>query len=156
MLAILASCKNKKNEQEILLKEAELIERQKELEVENELLIEHDAAVHLNPEVQLNLIHCENEKFIIRVDRLKSSDVRYMAWNRPKSSIERPDLILLDGEIEQQGSGGGYHFIFSNGHFTYIIENNLIGASKDATGVFLRILKNGKEELYTKMINLKL
>ncbi|MBC6998612.1 hypothetical protein [Cytophaga sp. FL35] len=150
------ACKNDKKEQELLEKEAEIIEKEKKLEKESETFIEHEAAVELNPEVQLNLIYCENDSYIVRVDRLKSNDVRYMAWNKPKSTTERPDLILLDGEIEKQGSGGGYHFIFTNGHHSYIVENNLMGETMDSMGVFLKLMEGEEEVYFSKMTDLKL
>lgn len=155
-LAVLANCKNEEKEKELLKKEAEIIEKEKQLEEESDILVELEAAVELNPEVQLNLIHCENDDVIIRVDRLKSNDVRYMAWNKPKSSTERPDLILLDGKIENQGSSGGYHFIFSNGHYTYIIEHKLPKDQIDTTSVYLRFLEGNEEKLYAPMKDLKL
>lgn len=155
-LAMFANCKNEEKEKELLKQEAELVEKEKELEEESNRLIEQEAAVELNPEVQLNLIHCENDVFVVRVDRLKSNDVRYMAWNKPKSSTEKADLILLDGKIEKQGSDGGYHFIFTNGDFTYTIENNLMGENLEDKEIFLRILDEGTEILYTPMKDLKM
>jgi len=155
MLMGLFSCKNAAREKELIQKEEELAKKEKELEAESKEMIEKVGATELNSTVQLNLIHCENDKYTIRVDRLKSNEVRYMAWNKPKSNIDKPDLILLDGEIEKQGSGGGYHFTFTNGDMTYVIENNLMGESIDSMGVFLRILDNGKEKMYSKMKDLK-
>ena len=50
---------------------------------------------------------------------------------------------------------GYWLFTFTNGDMTYVIENNLMGESIDSMGVFLRILDNGKEKMYSKMKDLK-
>ncbi|PKA99207.1 hypothetical protein B0O79_2908 [Flavobacteriaceae bacterium MAR_2009_75] len=155
IFVLLSSCKDNKSEQDLPLEEVKLIDKQKQLEVENELLIEHDNVIHLDPEMGSQLVICENENFTIMVIQSNDKNLKYMSWNQPKLSSEQPDLILLDGKIEEKGSYR-YNYIFTHGPFTYIIENKLIGEYKKETGIFLRILKNGKEELYSKMTDLKI
>ncbi len=59
-------------------------------------------------------------------------------------------MKLENGIIEKQGSGGGYHFIFSNGEWKYIVEDNQMG-TEESIGLFLRLLQNDKEKLYSKL-----
>ena len=140
------SCKNsekeKQSEDKIELSEKGTKTEQKEKQSE------------LNSEVQKNIIHCENDAFIIKIDRLKNDDIRYTSWNKPKKTTDAPNLTLYNGKIEKQGTGGGYHYIFKNGEWEYSIENNFMGETKASMGVFLKISKNGKQVQYTKMKDL--
>ncbi|WP_041557402.1 hypothetical protein [Cellulophaga algicola] len=136
------SCKNSEKENKIESKT-------KELEVKEQIL-------ELNSEVENNIIHCENEKFIIKIDNLKNGNLRYTSWDKPKSIFNEPNLILYDGKIEQQGTGGGYHYVFKSDEWNYIIENNLMGETKESMGIFLKLLKNGKQKGYSKMNDLTL
>jgi hypothetical protein len=136
-------------ENELLKKELELEKREheissKEIEIDNQKF-----KVELN--VSDNLIYCQNEKFIIRIDRMKDGDLRYISWNKPKSENELPGLILSNGGVEQQGTIGGYIFTFVNKEWTYIIEDNQVGETDESVGRFLKLLQNGNEILYTKM-----
>jgi hypothetical protein len=101
--------------------------------------------------VQRNLIHCQNEKFIIRIDRMNNESLRYSTWNKPNNENSEPGLILSNGEIERQGTMGGYIYTFRNGEWRYIVEDNQMGESDEMIGIFLKLLKNEKQILYTKM-----
>ena len=102
--------------------------------------------------VKMNLIYCENDDFTIKVDRLNNNNLRYIAWNKPKSVSEKPDLILYNGRSERQGTGGGYHFFFENGKWSYVIENEIAGESM---GVYLNLTKSGVQKRYAEMTDLK-
>jgi len=121
------SCKNSEKEHHVLQNEIELTEKESKLEPENKKLEEKDEQNELNAEVKSNIIHCENEKFIIKVDNLKNGDIRYISWDKPKSISDQPNMVLYNGKVEQQGTGGGYHYVFKSGEWNYIIENNLMG-----------------------------
>jgi hypothetical protein len=62
---------------------------------------------------------------------------------------------LSKGEIVKQGSMGGYIYTFKNGDWSYIIEDNQMGETDESIGLFLKLLQNGNEILYTKMIEIK-
>lgn len=141
------SCKNSKKENN--LKETELTQKENNLEPKTK-----EQILALNSEVKSNIIHCENEMFIIKIDDLKNGDLRYTSWDKPKSILDEPNLILYKGKVERQGTSGGYHYIFKSGEWSYIIENNFIGETAESMGVFLRLLNNGKQEKYSKMTNL--
>lgn len=149
------SCKNSEKEDQLTQKEIELFEKEKELEAITKQLELQEQLIELNSEVQNNIIHCENEKFTIKIDRLKNDVIRYVSWNKPKKISDEPNLILYDGKIEVQGTGGGYHYIFKNGEWNYIIENNFMGETVESMGIFLKLLQNGKQKIYTKMTDIK-
>lgn len=162
----LLSCNNSDKKDALLEKEKELLQKElnltkKELKLKENITAEYKKIeekqnlIELESAVRRNLIHCENKKFIIKIDQLKNDDLRYISWNKPKSTSEKPDLIIYNGITERQGTGGGYHYIFKNGEWKYIIENSFMGETIESMGVFLKLVKSGEQKLYTKMIDLK-
>ena len=108
-----------------------------------------------NIEVMRNLVHCENEKLIIRVDRMDDNILRYSSWSKPKSENTPPDLQLRNPIIEKLGTGGGYIFTFENNGWSYIVEDRQMGETEAPMGRFLKILKNKELQSYTKMTDVK-
>ncbi|MEH6681066.1 MAG: hypothetical protein V7724_10995 [Sediminicola sp.] len=143
-LAIL-SCKNVEKERPTSQKPPEVPEKRSATE----------QTTVADAPIKMNLIHATSEKYIVTVDRLANDTIRYTAWNRPKTVEDNPDLVLYNGTIDKQGTGGGYHFIFKNGDWRYTVENNLMGETMESMGVFLKLEQNGQEKLYTKMTDLK-
>jgi hypothetical protein len=92
-----------------------------------------------------NIYVCETIKFLIRVDLLDNDEFRYVAWNKPKTITEKPDLILSQGVQEFQGTMGGVTYTFSNGQYYYQIDQRDMAESEDQIGLFLRIFKNKKD-----------
>ncbi|WP_218598779.1 hypothetical protein [Polaribacter sp. NJDZ03] len=154
LLISIFSCKNSEKENNQNQKETELTQQEKNLESKTTELEVSEQVLALNAEVKNNVIHCENEKFSIKVDNLKNGDLRYTSWDKPRSTSNKPDLVLYDGKVEQQGTSGGYHYVFKSGEWKYIIENNLIGETKESMGVFLKLLKDGEQKGYSKMNDL--
>ncbi|PZW37577.1 hypothetical protein LX95_02886 [Mesonia algae] len=148
------SCKNLEKENNLNQKETELTQKENQLESKTKELEVKEQILKLNSEVKNNIIHCENKKFTIKVDNLKNGDIRYISWNKPKTISDEPNLILYDGKVERQGTGGGYHYVFKSGEWSYIIENNLMGETAESMGIFLKLLNNGKQKQYSKMTDL--
>ena len=153
---LLFACNNseKKNdsfekENKLLKNELKLEKRESEITYKEKEVTKPKYNAELN--VQRNLIHCQNEKFIIRIDRMNNESLRYSTWNKPKNENSEPGLILSNGEIEKQGTMGGYIYTFGNGEWTYIVEDNQMGESDETIGIFLKLLKNENQILYTKM-----
>lgn len=67
-----------------------------------------------NPEYVL-----DTSKFRIHIDQLSNRKYRYASWPISKPMSEKPDLILTNGEVFMDGSGGNHHFEFKNGIYTY-------------------------------------
>jgi len=69
----------------------------------------------------------QTKNFKIRIDVLANGKYRYAAWNISKKTTEKPDLVLINGEIIFEGSGGNHDYIFKNGIYQYKCEVNYIG-----------------------------
>ena len=69
-----------------------------------------------------NLVLCGNHEFIIKIDRLQNKKIRYLCWKRPKTFLQPPDLILLNGEIKNPKKKDALEIVFSCAAWTYTIE----------------------------------
>lgn len=83
----------------------------------------------------------ETKNYLLRIDRLHNNTYRYASWKKGKRESEKPDLILYNGEIDIQGSGGNHIFTFIEGKYKYIIYRNLVGTS-DTPEINLIVKKN--------------
>ena len=72
------------------------------------------------------------KSFQVRIDQLNNGQYRYASWkiNQPQST--KPDLILNQGSVKFDGSGGNHYYIFNSGSYRYTIERNVIGANDTA------------------------
>lgn len=83
----------------------------------------------------------ETQNYLLRIDRLYDNTYRYASWKKGKKESDKPDLILYNGEIDIQGSGGNHIFTFVAGKYKYIIYGNVVGTS-DTPEINLIIKKN--------------
>lgn len=70
-------------------------------------------------------------KFLIRIDALENGKYRYASWKINKKESSKPDLILTNGKMEIQGTGGNHAVVFTNKNYTYSIFRNIIGREKE-------------------------
>ena len=94
------------------------------------------------------------KRFKIRIDLLENLTFRYASWSKQENQNQKPNLILKNGEIIFDGSGGNYYYIFKNKEYKYIIYINVIGVD-DFIGN-LKVYKNNKIILnhkITKLLN---
>lgn len=79
----------------------------------------------------------ETSKFRIRIDDLGNENYRYASWSKNKSMMEKPDLVLKNGELEISSTIRDQIYSFKNGNYVY---ECYIG-----TVIQLIIYKNGKQ-----------
>jgi hypothetical protein len=80
------------------------------------------------------VLEWETAKFRIRIDRLTHDKFRYSAWPVHKKTTEQPDLVLRNGSVTFEGSGGNHHYDFESGLYHYRCMVNVIGAEIDPPG----------------------
>lgn len=93
----------------------------------------------------------ETKKFRIRVDKLENDTYRYASWEISKGQNEKPDLILTNGEIVFNGSGGNHEYLFKSGVFEYKCHVIVLGTAASPPG-YLIVTKNNTEILKEKVI----
>jgi hypothetical protein len=102
-----------------------------------------------------NVLVCQNEKFLFRIDLMPNDSLRFILWNRPKGISSEPDLMLFNGIQESRGTYGGWTYTFLNYDKSYIIDDiQLCGSGVDC-GIFLRIMVKDEEQNNIKFEQLK-
>ena len=97
------------------------------------------------------VLEWETSKFRIRIDDLGNQKFRYAAWPLGKSTSDKPDLVLLNGKVTFEGSGGNHFYTFSKGKYQYQCDVNVIGESSVPAGS-LSVYKEGKLILNDEVI----
>ena len=83
------------------------------------------------------------KNYLIRIDKLSDYKYRYASWKINEKESSKPDLILNNGELEFQGSGGNHVITFSNGNFTYRVYRNIIGED-NSPDITIEVEKEGQ------------
>ena len=121
-----------------------------EIEIERE--IESKIRAKLHPLVRefISTVHSwETENFMVRVDKVKEGSIydgvcRFASWKKPKTFSDRPDIVLMGGEYEQQGTGGNNVIRFDDGEYIAVCIENIIGNNETNFPGDLFILRDGK------------
>ena len=69
----------------------------------------------------------KTKSYIIRVDKIDDGDFRYTAWSIDKQLSDKPDIVLYNGGLHHQGSGGNHNYDFKNGKYIYRVDVNRLG-----------------------------
>jgi hypothetical protein len=104
---------------------------------------------NLNPalrEFYRPLYILETSKFIIRIDELENYKFRYASWPIFKTMLDKPDLILYNGEFVAEGTGGNHSYQFKNGDYTYECSIIIMG-EEGSPPARLTIIKDDTEIL---------
>jgi len=115
---------------------------------EKKRLIDNDKkTIHSSLKVfKIPAVVLETKKFRIRIDELENGFYRYASWSINSEMNEKPDLILKNGELNFDGSGGNHNYKFVNGHYTYKCFINKI-RTKETAPASLIVYKNDDEIL---------
>ena len=112
-----------------------------------ELIKEEKRAVHWSlKKFEAPILILTTAKFRVRIDRLRRGVYRYASWPIKKKMTEKPDLILKNGELIAEGSGGNHHYKFVNGKYSYYCIITVMGRD-DAPPASLKVMKGNKELL---------
>jgi hypothetical protein len=96
-------------------------------------LIQQDKA-RLYPSIQ-NFIEpiflLETLKYRIRIDDLGNNNYRYISWPLTGKMGTKPALVIENGEIIAEGSGGNHSYKFKQGDYVYECSIIVIGTEDD-------------------------
>lgn len=95
----------------------------------------------------------ETNEYRIRIDEISQDKYRYVSWPLKNKMSDKPDLVVENGEIVADGSGGNYHFQFKKDGYQYVCDIIEIGADTDPPADLI-VYKGEKEILYQKAIKL--
>lgn len=104
-----------------------------------------------NATEQYSLVYtCKTAKHTILVDGRSANTYRYRAWNLPKSTNVKPDLEVLNGVMEFQGTGvcATRYYKFKTGNVELSVDDSVACTEshppKNAVGN-LYVIVDGKE-----------
>ncbi len=80
----------------------------------------------------------QTASFRIRLDELDNGKIRYAAWKRPNGTETAPSLVLDNGRIDVQGSGGNHAYVFENSGYVYEVYFQVLGTGEEPP-VVLRV-----------------
>ncbi|MGL6128188.1 hypothetical protein [Chryseobacterium artocarpi] len=101
-------------------------------ETPNDLKINTSITNLVNQQVPKTVI-IKTKKFKIRIDKQPNGKYLYQSWNANTKITAKPSMIISDGELIPDGSGGNYYFNFNNeGHNYQIWRNYLTNSAKKA------------------------
>lgn len=103
-----------------------------------------------------NLVFCGNKDFVIKVDQLQNQKIRYRCWRRPKTILEIPDLILLNGKVRTFQPMDKLEYVFPIGGLTYVLERIKPKNNQKATYIFLEVTNEENEKFTWKLQELDL
>src|SRR5690554_300903 len=85
----------------------------------------------------------KTKNYLIRIDQLSDHTYRYASWKVNNTETSKPDLVLKNGAINYDGSGGNHNISFVKGEFTYKIFRYVIGTGVEPD-VTLEVYKNNR------------
>ncbi len=89
------------------------------------------------------VLEWETAKYRIRIDQIDIDKFRYAVWPVKKKSSEKPDLVLKNGTLTFDGSGGNHHYDFKSGEVLYQCFVWVIGAEDTPFGE-IKVYKHQK------------
>ncbi len=85
----------------------------------------------------------KTDSYLIRIDELTANKYRYASWKTGENESSEPDIVLKNGKLEFQGSGGNHMITFVNGNYLYKVYRNIIG-EENRPEITLIIEKDGE------------
>lgn len=68
----------------------------------------------------------KTQKFKIRIDKQPNGKYLYQSWPAKGKITNKPSMIISDGELIPDGSGGNYYFEFNNEGYSYKVWRNYL------------------------------
>ena len=84
----------------------------------------------------------ETKNYRIRIDAIEKHNYRYACWNKNASIDSKPDLVIGDGKIEFDGSGGNHMYVFKSGEYRYEVSIIVMGEDDDPPALLSVFKKN--------------
>lgn len=89
----------------------------------------------------------KTKKFKIRIDKQPNGKYLYQSWGANSSITTKPHMIISDGELVPDGSGGNYSIVFNNNGYTYQVWRNYLTDSAKKPPYTLTVTDNNDQEI---------
>jgi hypothetical protein len=134
------------------------INYQSEAEKQKSFLLIEKQKKYLHPSISTfkKPIHkIITKNFLIRIDELENQKYRYTAWGVGKKENTKPDLVLYNGQINYEGSGGNTVLTFTNQDIVYEIQHHVTGFEYALPNYTLTVTQNGRSIIEEKGVGLE-
>lgn len=92
----------------------------------------------------------KTKKFKIRIDKQPNGKYLYQSWNANAKMTTKPNMIISDGELVPDGSGGNYYFVFNNKGYTYQVWRNYLTDSAKKAPYTLTVTDDNDREIVSQ------
>ncbi|MDQ1096770.1 MULTISPECIES: hypothetical protein [Chryseobacterium] len=82
----------------------------------------------------------KTKKFKIRIDQQPNEQYLYQSWSAKGKLTSKPSMIISNGEIIPDGTGGNYYYEFQNEGYTYQIWRNYLTDSVKKPPYTLKVI----------------
>ncbi|MCP9768466.1 hypothetical protein EGI22_11125 [Lacihabitans sp. LS3-19] len=90
-----------------------------------------------------NIFVGKSKNLLVRIDLMKDDTYRYASWSKGKPISEKPDLVILGGEMDIQGTMGGPSWLFKNKNWEYFVMEDYECEECEASDKVLVLSENG-------------
>lgn len=81
----------------------------------------------------------KTKKFKIRIDQQPNGQYLYQSWPVKGRLTSKPSMIISNGEMIPDGSGGNYYYEFQNEGYTYQVWRNYLTDSAKKAPYTLKV-----------------
>lgn len=89
----------------------------------------------------------KTKKFKVRIDKQPNGNYLYQSWGANTKITAKPSMIISNGEMFPDGSGGNYYFEFNNNGTIYQVWRNYLTASAKKAPYTLVVIDSNGETL---------
>ncbi len=109
-------------------------------------LIEKDKAnLHVSLKIfESPTYRIKTKTSLIRIDEVSENVYRFASWKKNEKESSKPDIIMSNGVLEYDGTGGNHYIIFEDGSTKYKVYRFIMGAEEDTPDVTVEIEKDEK------------
>lgn len=87
----------------------------------------------------------KTKKFKIKIDKQPNGNYLYQSWAANGKVTSKPSMIISEGKLIPDGTGGNYYYEFNNNGYTYQIWRNYLTSSAKKAPYTLTVTdRNGK------------
>jgi hypothetical protein len=115
-----------------------------EKKLRSELIAKENGNLHISLRTFKNPTYkIKTKTSLIRIDKLNDNKYRYASWKIGADEASKPGIIIENGELEFDGSGGNHVITFIKENYTYKIYRNIMG-EENSPDITLEVEQDGE------------
>ncbi|MDF0718227.1 hypothetical protein PY092_18845 [Muricauda sp. 334s03] len=74
-------------------------------------------------DIECVLAYFGDSQYTIKIDRLRTGEIRYLCWHKSNSILGKPDLVLNDGQVTENNNGETVEYTFICNDKVFTVEH---------------------------------